>query len=330
LTLLRFPAAPAAARLLLAAALLHHLLAAALLPAALAQGAGAAQRIAAVVNEDVITSGDLVDRINLGIVTSGLPNDDATRQRLAPQVLRGFIDEKLQVQEAERLGIAVTEAEVDQAMATIAQRNRTTAPELERALSDRGLNPRALREQLRAQIAWIKIVARELRPRVVVTQEQVDLAVRRGGTAGDQGRELLLSEILLPVYDRAQEEAVLADARGLAATLRAGAAFPAVARQVSAAASAEDGGELGWVPVGAITPDLRDRIAALPVGQVSDPIVSPAGVHLFLVREQRAAAAGAPTDREAVRQAIEQQQLERQASRYLRDLRREAFIDVRI
>ena len=58
------------------------------------------QRIAAVVNDDVITSGDLIDRINLGIATSGLPNDDNTRQRLAPQILRGFIDEKLQLQEA--------------------------------------------------------------------------------------------------------------------------------------------------------------------------------------------------------------------------------------
>jgi peptidyl-prolyl cis-trans isomerase SurA len=286
------------------------------------------QRIAAIVNDDVITSGDLIDRINLGIATSGLPNDDATRQRLAPQVLRGFIDEKLQVQEAKRLGIDVTEAEIDQALNTIAQRNRTTAPELVRVLADRGLNPRALREQLRAQIAWIKIVGREVRPHIVITQEQIDLALRRG-TTGNDGREVLLSEILLPVYDRSQEEAVLADARSLTAALRGGTAFAALARQVSAAASAENGGDLGWVPLGAITPDLRDRITALPVGQVSDPIVSPAGVHIFQVREQRSTA-GAPTDREAVRQSIEQQQLERQASRYLRDLRREAFIDVRI
>ena len=76
-------------------------------PVALAQAG--AQRIAAVVNDDVITTQDLIDRINLGIATSGLPNDDATRQRLAPQVLRGFIDEKLQLQEAKRLGTDVTE-----------------------------------------------------------------------------------------------------------------------------------------------------------------------------------------------------------------------------
>ena len=120
------------------------------------------------------------------------------------------------------------------------------------------------------------------------------------------------------------------DARGLVATLRGGASFAALARQVSAAGSAENGGDLGWVPVSAIIPDLRDQIAALPVGQISDPIVSAAGVHIFQVRDQRAQAATGAADREAVRQAIEQQQLERQASRYLRDLRREAFVDVRI
>ena len=289
----------------------------------------AAQRIAAVVSDDVITTVDLIDRINLGVATSGLPNDAATRQRLAPQVLRSFIDEKLQLQEARRLGIEVAEAEIDRALDTIAQRNQTTAPELTRYLAELGLNPRALREQLRAQIAWIKIVGRELRPRIVVTQDQIDLAARRAG-AGVDDRELLLSEILLPVYDRAQEETVLADARGLVASLRGGAAFAAVARQVSAAATAENGGDLGWVPLRAITPELRDRIARLPIGEVSDPVPSPAGVHIFLIRDQRAAAGGAQAGPEAIRAAIEQQQLERQATRYLRDLRREAFIDVRI
>jgi peptidyl-prolyl cis-trans isomerase SurA len=287
------------------------------------------QRIAAVVNDDVITTQDLIDRINLGIATGGLPNDEATRQRLAPQVLRGIIDEKLQIQEAARLGTQVSEAEIGQAMETIAQRNRTNAAELTRYLAERGLNPRALRDQLEAQIAWIKVVSREVQPKIVVTQEQIDLALQRGAAAAG-GRELQLGEILLPVYDRAQEAAVLADAQGLVASLRGGASFAALARQVSAAGSAENGGDLGWVPVGAIIPDLRDQIAALTVGAVSDPIVSPAGVHIFQVRAERAEAAAETADREAVRRTIEQQQLERQASRYLRDLRREAFVDVRI
>jgi peptidyl-prolyl cis-trans isomerase SurA len=296
---------------------------------ALAQSA-TQQRIAAVVNDDVVTSQDLLDRLALAVATSGLPNDQETRQRLAPQVLRGFIDEKLQIQEAQRLGLEVTEAEVDQAMDTIAKRNNTNRADLTRYLAESGLNPRTLRDQLRAQIAWIKVVGRELRPQIVVTQDQIDLALRRSAE-DDADVELLLSEILLPVYDRAQEASVVQDARGLVASIRGGADFSGLARQVSAAASAENGGDLGWVRAGAITPDLRDRLLALDVGEVSDPIVSPAGVHIVRVRDQRSPEEdGAANDRDRVRQAIEQEQLERQATRYLRELRRDAFIDVRI
>ncbi|HVI19181.1 MAG TPA: peptidylprolyl isomerase [Gaiellales bacterium] len=294
-----------------------------------ARGQVVPQRIAAVVNDDVITSQDLIDRLNLAIATGNLPNDAATRQRLAPQVLRGLVDEKLQLQEAKRLGQTPSDAEVDQAVTTVAQRNRTTGPELLNYLSQRGLNPATLREQLRAQVAWLKVLGREVRPRIVVTQEQIDLAMKRSAVkAGD--RELLISEILLPVYSRGQEASVTDDARGLVATLRGGASFAALARQVSASASAQNGGDLGWVRVSAITPDLRDQIEALPVGQISDPIVSPAGVHIFQVRDQRAVAAAAPQDRAAVEQTIQQEQIERQSARYLRDLRRDAFVDVRL
>lgn len=288
----------------------------------------AAQRIAAVVNDDVITSQELSDRLALAVATSGLPDDQATRQRLAPQVLRGFIDEKLQLQEAARLELPVTDREIDTALDTIAQRNNTDRASLLRFLEARGINPRTLRNQLRAQIAWIKVVGRELRPRVVVPQEQIEFALRRAAAAPTAG-EVLLSEILLPVYDRNQESVVVGQAQELVQSLRDGADFTALARQVSAARSAENGGDLGWVSTAALTPELRERVAALQPGAISEPVVRPDGVQIFRVRERRAApAAGA--DREQVRRGIEQEQLERQASRYLRDLRREAFVDVRL
>jgi peptidyl-prolyl cis-trans isomerase SurA len=296
-------------------------------PYVLAQSA--TQRIAAVVNDDVITSQDLVDRLDLALATSGLPNDPESRRRLAPPVMRGFIDEKLQLQEAKRLGLEVTEAEVDQAMDTIAKRNNTTRDDLTRYLVQRNINPRTLRNQLQAQIAWIKVVGRELRPRVVVTQEQIELAIKRGN-AGSSDVEVHLFEILLPIYDRAQESAVLQDGQGLVTALRGGADFAALARQVSAAASAENGGDLGWMRASAIRADLRDRILQLQLGQVSDPIASPAGVHIFQLRDRRNQAAEAVVDREQVRQTIEQEQLERLANRYLRDLRKDAFIDIRL
>ncbi len=169
-------------------------------------------RIVAVVDREPITSRDLAERVRLSIVSAGLPDTAETQRRLLPQVLRGLIDERLQLQEARRLGLQASEAEIDRAFAAVAERNRLDPEGLARALRGLGVDPATFREQLAAQIAWAKIVERELRPRVVIAREQIEeaLAARRGAD-----EELLLSEILLPVYVREQEAQVLAEAEGL-------------------------------------------------------------------------------------------------------------------
>ena len=288
--------------------------------------AASGQRIAAVVNDDVITTQDLLDRLDLAVVTSGLPHDAATRQRLAPQVLRGYIDEKLQLQEAKRLGMEASENDIDQALDTIAARNKTDRANLLRYLQANHINPATLREQLRAQIAWIKVIGREVRPKVTVSQEQIDFTLQR---AASDDVELQLSEIQLPVYDRAQETAVLTQARELTGGLRNGGNFSALATQVSSAASAARGGDLGWVKLSALPADLRGPVGALLPGQISDPILTANAVQILQVRDRRKVQP-APVDRDQVRLSLEQAQLERQAARYLRDLRRDAFIDIRL
>ena len=290
------------------------------------------ERIAAVVNQNIITTQDLLDRIDLAIVSSGLPNTPETRQRLAPQVLRGFIDETLEKQEAQRLKLEATSEEVDRATATIAQRNHMTADQLGSYLKSRGLDPSILRDQLKAQIGWLKVVTRELRPKVVVTREQVDLALK-ADAAGNE--ELRLGEIVLPVYSQDQEASVLKDAQNLVASIRNGGDFAALARQLSAAQTASQGGDLGWVRLSTLIPQLRGVLASMPPGTVTDPIRTQSGIYVFQVRERRLAPERPVTqisdaEREQVRKRLEEEQLQRLATRYLRDLRRSAFIDVRI
>ena len=79
------------------------------------------QRIVAVVNDEVISAQDLNDRLQLVTLSSGIPDSEEARARLAPQVLRSLIEETLQLQEAERLGITVEDAEIQQALANIAE-----------------------------------------------------------------------------------------------------------------------------------------------------------------------------------------------------------------
>ncbi|SNB55412.1 peptidyl-prolyl cis-trans isomerase SurA [Arboricoccus pini] len=285
------------------------------------------QRIIAVVNSEIITEQELRARILLAIVISGLPDTTDTRQRIAPQVLRALIDERLEIQESKRLKLDADETDVDKAFDNIAQRNNMTRDQLTQFLGSRGVAAGLVRDQLRAQIDWIRVVQREVRPKVVVTEDQISLAMRAPNTANEEVR---LSEILLPVYEPGQLKAVMEDARQLTQEVRNGANFNSVARQFSAAQSKDNGGDLGWVPVSSVLPDLQPIIGRLQPGQVSDPVETPVGIHIFYVSERRAAGAQAgQNDRNAVRQQLSQSQLERLAERYLRDLRRNAFIDIR-
>ncbi len=249
-------------------------------------GHAADMRIAAVVNDDVISVKDLSERLRLVMLTSQIPDSEEARARLAPQVLRGLIEETLQVAEAKRLSLDVSQAEVDQALASIAERNKMSVPQMQEFMAKNQVDLKTLQDQLRAQIAWLKVVAREIRPKVTVSVDQLDLAVQEA--RGSQGQpEYLLSEIVLPADNPGQEATVAKDAGRLYQTLREGASFEALARQVSAAASASNGGDLGWVKGSSIPPELVGALERLRPGEVSEPLRSSVGFHLFLVRDRR-------------------------------------------
>ena len=262
----------------------------------LGQGAWAQQRIAAVVNDEVVSVQDLNDRLDLVMFTSSVDDTLEARQGLTPQVLRGLVEEALQRQEASRLGLRVEPQELDQAIANIAERNNMDVAGMRNLLANAGVSFETLLAQLRAQIAWVKVVNQQVRPRVNVTVDQLDLAVQEARLSERQP-EFLLSEIVLPVDNPAQEDAVAADARRLIEAVRDGGSFESLARQVSAAASAEQGGDLGWVRGTVIPADLLLALEQMAPGDVSAPLRSPVGYHVFWLRDRRLAAAPlAPAD----------------------------------
>jgi peptidyl-prolyl cis-trans isomerase SurA len=269
-------------------------------------GAALEQRIAAVVNDRVVSLRDLNERLQLVLLTSGIPESEQARARLAPQVLRSLIEEALQMQEADRLGITVEDVEMQRALENIAQRNNMSTDDMRRFLADSGINFETLLRQVRAQIAWVKVVAREIRPRVNVTVDQLALAMQEARQSQGQP-EYLLSEIVLPVDSPDQAPRVAGDAQRLVQTLREGASFDSLARQVSVAASAEQGGDLGWVPAASIPRELLGALERLRPGEVSEPIGSPVGYHVFWLRERRVAQA--PVDQAAAAIEVELTQI---------------------
>jgi len=250
------------------------------------------------------------------------------RRRLTPQVLNSLIDERLQLQEAKRLDIQVTDLQVAGALEQIAQQNNMTEGQFLTMLRNRGVIPTTLIDQIRAQIAWQGIIQRRVRPNVVIPPEEVEevvsrLSARRGAI------ERRVAEIFVPVESTAKEAEAQADAVRLFEELRRGANFAGLARQFSQTGTAILGGDLGWVRDGELEEELNTVLAQMGPGEVSLPIRTLSGFHILFLREMRKNE-GQEVDRGRIAESLTNQRVDQLAQRSLQELRRTANVDVRI
>ncbi|MBI1774839.1 MAG: peptidylprolyl isomerase [Proteobacteria bacterium] len=252
-------------------------------------------RIAAVVNDEAISARDLDSRLRLVMVTSGIPDTRQERQRISLQVLRNLIDERLQLQEAKRLNIAVTEQDLTDAVHRIEGSNNMAADSFESMLADRGLDKNAVMTQLRASVAWTKVVRQQLTPSVQVGEDEVDEVIANIERSQNLP-EYNIAEILLPVDEPRREDEVRQSAQQLAEQIRGGGNFSAVARQMSAAASAAIGGEVGWILEDQIEPVIMQALHDMKPGEVSNPIRTLNGFQIVQLRDQRTILAAQPDD----------------------------------
>lgn len=251
------------------------------------------QRIAAVVNDEIVSIQDLRERVRMVIVTSGLPNSPEVAQRLAPQVLRTLIDEQLQLQEAARLNISVTEEDLAQARSVVEQRNNLRPGQLDPFLRNLGIEPSTVERQQRANIGWGASVRRRYGNDVAVSQEEVeDELARIAEQVGKTQKRVF--EILLTVDSPEDEVRTRELAERLVREIRAGAPLDSVARQFSQATSATNGGDIGWIIPDTMGEEVAPVVSSLEKGKVSDPIRTVFGYQILAVADTRVIQAAAP------------------------------------
>lgn len=251
-------------------------------PPARAQSAG----IVAVVNGDVITTFDVEARRRLFAATAGLPMTPEVLDRITPQVRRLLVDERLRLQEVQRRRILVTDGEIAAAVGRIEQQNNMSPGGLRASLARQGIDIRALYGQLRATIGWSKLVRAELGAQAEVDPDLVRERIRALEAATGQP-EFLVAEIFIAVDDPRQEPEAERTAADLIEQLRRGAPFPAVAAQFSQAQSAEQGGDLGWIRLGQLEPEVEAVVKQMPPGAVSTPIRTAGGFSIVTLRARR-------------------------------------------
>lgn len=244
------------------------------------------QSIQAVVNDEVVSAYDVDQRLSLILSTVNAQITPEQRQFLRRQSLQNLIDEKLQLQEAAKFDLIISDAEVKETLTAIAQQYRMTLPQFEANLKRNGIDTGTLEAQIRAEIAWSRLVRGRYQQQITVSDDEVQSVLDRMEKVQGQS-EYLLSEIFLIVDVPARDAEVAQTADRVVTQLKGGAPFPALARQFSEAATAARGGDLGWVQEGQLPAEVEQALQTMRVNELSPPIKTPGGYYIVLLRDRR-------------------------------------------
>lgn len=232
---------------------------------------GATNTVVAVVNDAAISAVDLEQRLQLAMISSGLPATEDVKTRLRPQILQLLIEEELYAQEAERLNINVTEDDIAFAIRSLEQKNNLSEGEFPEFIRERGATMAAIRGQLTSQIQRNRIMSRIVRPKVVVTereiQERIENVLNQSGLA-----EYNISEIVLPIESTDKAAQAENFANDLVSQIQEGQNFSVIAHEFSSSVSASNGGLLGWVDAEILPPQLVQAVKTADEGTVVGPI----------------------------------------------------------
>lgn len=243
------------------------------------------RKATAIVNGSIITDTDVDHRLGLVMIANSGRVSDQEREVLRLQVLRNLIDEMLQIQEAGENEVTVPQSEVEQAYARVSSNFRQSPEQFAGYLRQGGSSPDSIKQQIRAELAWNRLLRRRVEPFVNVGDDEVQAIIRKLEESKGQD-EFRVGEIFLSATPELQAQ-VMADAQRIVDQVRAGASFVAYARQFSEASTAAVGGDLGWVRAEQLSPALQGLVSAMTRGTVSDPVSVPGGVAIMALVDKR-------------------------------------------
>lgn len=291
-------------------------------------------RVAAVLNGEVVTLRDLQDRAGeewrrAQAQPAGADRDQASRRALR-RAWDALVADKLFRAQAVTLQLEVSDAQVAGAIEDIKARNQFDDAQLDLALAAQGLDRAAFKAQIKRELETMQVLNYQVRSKVKVTDEDLRNYYQTHPGAFGGAEELHVRHLLLPLPADAAPAAVQA-ARGQGERLqqraRAGEDFAALVREVSRAGD----GDLGWLRRGQIQKELEEAFVGLADGEVSKLVRAGPGLHLFKVEGRRRA--GGKSFEEAkddIRELLMQEQTSSYRDQYLAELKRDAVIEVRL
>ncbi len=281
-------------------------------------------KIFAEVNGEIITSRDMQNRVNAFVATTQIPVTAQTKEMIIQKVLQAAIDEKLKLQEAKKNGVEISEADLNDGMKNFASSNKISVSKLRQTLRETGVDEAVFRAQMKAEMAWSRLVMMKYRRLGEVSEAEIQKAVDLVNQDKTK-QKYLISEI---VVDKKKAKNI----QDLVENLRKDPRFELYAMQFSESPTAKSGGNLGWVSLNQLAEPLANVVSKMKKGAVSSPIS--VGSDFYILKLEKIYRPGIDTppstNPDEIRELLRSKKLEEIANKYIRDLRQQAVIELRV
>lgn len=282
------------------------------------QAAADSVKIAALINGEIISTEDISDQIDIFMVSSPIPFNADTQKMITRRVLAQAVELKLKNQAAEKEGISVSEEEINQQLNQWAKKNNTTLS----ALKNRGINKAALAANVKAELAWIKLIRKKYYQTGSLTQKEINETIEEV-TKDMSVKKYQVLEIFIKKENATGIEQ-------LVEKLREDSRFELYAARFSEAPSAANGGNLGWINSGKMLSALEMRLSKMSPGEVSDAILIGNGYYILKLLQvfDPAQNPDFTPNQEEIKVLLENQKMEAISKKLLQNLKQKAIIEI--
>ena len=275
--------------------------------------------IVALINGDIISSEDLQDQINIFMLNSPVPYNEETKDMITHRVMAQTIEQKIKLQAAAKENINIADEDVEKQLQLWTKKNNTSVS----ALKNKGINKNALSENLKTELAWVKLIRKKFFQSNHITQKEINQAI------DEIIKDMSIKKYqVLEIYLKKENAK---DIETLVEKLREDPRFELYAARFSDAPSAANGGNLGWINSGKMLSALEMRLSSMKPGEVSDAIQIGDGYYilkLVQVFDPKKNPDFKPNQQE-IKSLLENQKMEAISKKLLQDLKQKAIIEVR-
>ncbi|MEM9668520.1 MAG: peptidylprolyl isomerase [Pseudomonadota bacterium] len=242
--------------------------------------------VAVVVNDEPISFFDVRQRTRMLMMTLGAEPTPEAQQQLLGTAQEQLIEERLQLQAAQEFELEISDREIAGAVSNIAEQAGVDRDTLYQQFYSNGISPLTLEEQMRADIAWRRIMQGRFGSRIRISGNQIDDQIERLRKSS-QETVYQMAEIFLFAPDEESQIQAEAASDSIVEQLRQGAPFRAAAQRFSSAPTAASGGDMGWVSTEDLDPSLANAILEAEGPGILEPITTETGIYILALRGKR-------------------------------------------